>query len=155
METKITTENIVNKQKIQKGLSVVLFLIGLYLLFTEDFSPEKSTNILSIIQTILFFVMGISMFITSSITLKRTSGIYIRFYTNDQATVLLDYKTRINDANTISIENVDSIDIKINSVEFTDSQNNKHNIDLGDFGSFKERKKIKDVFNQIKEKNYA
>ncbi|QGY44717.1 hypothetical protein GM418_13885 [Maribellus comscasis] len=157
METNITTEKIVKKQKTLKGLSVILFLIGIYLLLTEDFSvQEDSVNILSIIQTVLFFIMGVTMFITSSITIKKMNGIHIRFYPNEHSNaILIDYKIQKAEAKSISIDNLDSIIIKINSIEFIDSQNRNHNIDLVDFSSFEDRKTIKDAFNKIKEKNYA
>lgn len=153
MEIKITSEKIVNKQKTIRGLSVVLFLVGIYLLFTEDFSLQENTiNILSIIQTILFFIMGVVMFITSSIIIKKMTGLQIRFYSNESAAdIFIDYKTKKAEAKSILIKDLNSIIIKISAIEFIDTENKQHKIDLSDFNSFEDRKKVKNTFEKIKE----
>lgn len=153
METKITTEKIVNKMKLLRGLSVVFFLVGIYQLFTEDFNvAEDSVNILSIFQTILMLIGGVVMFITSSLTLKKMAGLHIRIYPNSTATgIFIDYKTKKAEAKSILFGDSDSINIKINSIEFNDNENQQHKIDLSDFTSFEDRKRVKNAIEKIKE----
>ncbi len=143
----------IESRKIDKAKRIMLFCgIGLVLISVIKFLTATSNQITGLgwwFDTLLLVALPLYFLLKNQKQLTNRSGQFIEWTVD---TIVFKLKNEVS-PQIIQRNQIDTINIHLDTVEVIDMSNQKFLLDISDFDKYEDRLKIKDNFE--KEKNYA
>lgn len=152
MKEKYTTEKTANKFKKRSYLAIVLIVIGILLLFTEDYADIGIYQLIgTIADKIIMIFAGVFMYIFLT---KRFKQLKENYFEIDGDTLTI--KTNNTVVSFDSGNKPKSIKTNLKSIHIVSADNINFEINLDDYSNeFKVRKRIKEQIEILKTKYNA
>lgn len=145
MKKKFVTEKLEKKLKFIRSISILLIIVGIIKLFFEDYSEFNSfASIGSLFDSLVFIILGIIIFLSISKRMTLVSGSYIWFEEDK-----MSFKSRKLEKKFESFSEINSVDIKLKTIEIYDSNENQLTFYMDDYVDYSDKKEIKLIFLEI------
>jgi len=152
MKEKYTTEKAARKFKNLSYLGIVLMVIGILLLFTENYSNISIYQLIGkIADKVIMLSLGIFIYVFFT---KRSKLLIENYFEIDENTLSIKIN---NKSISFDLENKPkSIKISLKTINVISLDNIEFKINIDDYSNdFKVRKKIQEQIKQLKTKYYA
>jgi hypothetical protein len=146
MKKVFDTAKLERRLQFARNVSVLLIILAVIMLFFHDFSQFDSfRSIGSILDSVLFFGVGIALYITTSKTINKISGSYIQFEDS-----VFSFKSRQVEQQIEVPEGLRKLEIRLKTIELLNAGGKKFIIYLDDYSDYTDKTAIKEHFKRLK-----